>query len=724
MVLDIGGTWFRSGVRNADGSLSDVTRVPAVNYLNHPGLSQAQLRQRLVDYVLGEAHRLGGGSANAPLPVGISVGAAVNGHTGVILGSGPLWGPGSESFDLTEALSEARDDVQWSVVNDVTALAAYFASRPAYRHAKKISVFTISTGIACRTIDVANRRVPLHPQLGVQGEIGHIPIDFHAAGRVLDLQCDCGGPSHLNAYCSGRGIPRVMAGLASALERPQWLDPALLQDPSLWAALLLKDLAASDPAATELLHSVVKPVAQSIVSLLTVDPEVTRIVVTGGVSQSLGRAYQDAVHHALEKLGMYMITDADPQYFRTTVEFAGVDDSAGLLGAALAADQLNASKPSTRPSVGLLLSHRARRMDEHQSVTYDTVLTSGGAAKALVRSLDSLGAVRPVVLADAAVSEIYGPELVVELEAAGLRPLLRTVPSGESAKNWKALELILQTLESAEVSRRLHPVVALGGGAALDAVGLAAGLYRRGVPYVRVPTSLVGLIDAGVGAKVAVNEFGHKNRLGLFYPPVDTILDVSFLRTLPHRFMVSGTAEAIKISVVADETLFDLLECDSQRLSDPAFYQTDRGIEAVARAADAMMSSLSGNLWERGLDRAVDFGHGVSSLIEMSGPSVTHGEAVAIDMALTLEVGRDRGITPPDVVDRVIRLIKAVGLPVHRASVTADQLFESLGETAAHRGGSQRFPLIREVGQAPVFVSDVERDELGEAWSRLSGHGE
>ncbi|WP_307057911.1 ROK family protein [Streptomyces achromogenes] len=718
MVLDIGGTWFRSAVRNADGSLSGVMRVPAVNYLNHPGLSQAQLRQRLVDYVLGESHRLGGGSANAPLPVSISVGAAVNGHTGVILGSGPLWGPGSESFDLAKALSAARADVRWSVINDVTALAAYFASRSAYRHAKKISVLTISTGIACRTIEVANRRVPLHPLFGVQGEIGHMPIDFHAAGRVLDLPCDCGGPSHLNAYCSGRGIPRVMARLASALERPQWLDPALLQDPSLWAALLLEGLATSDPAATELLHSVVKPVAQSIVSLLTVDPEVTRIVVTGGVPQSLGHAYQDAVHRTLEKLGMYMIIDSDPRYFRTTVEFAGVDDSAGLLGAALAA------KPLARPSVGHLLSHRTRRMDEQQSVTYDAVLTRGGAARALVRSLASLGAVRPVILADAAVSEIYGPDLVAELDAAGLRPLLRAVPSGESAKNWKALELILQTLESAEVSRRLHPVVALGGGAVLDAVGLAAGLYRRGVPYVRVPTSLVGLIDAGVGAKVAVNEFGHKNRLGLFYPPVNTILDVRFLRTLPHRFMVSGIAEAIKISVVADETLFGLLEFDSHRLSDPAFYQTEKGLEAVGRAADAMMSSLSGNLWERGLDRAVDFGHSVSSLIEMSGLSVTHGEAVAIDMALTLEVGRERGITPPDVVDRVICLIKAVGLPVYSASVTADQLFESLGETAAHRGGSQRFPLIQQVGHPPVFVSDVERNEVGEAWSRLSGHGE
>jgi 3-dehydroquinate synthetase/predicted NBD/HSP70 family sugar kinase len=698
--------------------------VPAVNYLNHPGLSQAQLRRRLVDYVLGESLRLGGGSPDEPLPVSISVGAAVNGHTGVILGSGPLWGPGSEGFDLAKALSCARPDVRWSVINDVTALATYFASRPEYRHAKKISVLTISTGIACRTIEVANRRVPLHPELGVQGEIGHIPIDFQAGGRVLDLPCDCGGPSHLNAYCSGRGIPRVMARLASALERPQWLDPALLQDPSLWVALLRQDLATSDPAARELLHSVVKPVARSIVSLLAVDPEVTRIVVTGGVPQSLGHAYRDAVHRTLDRLGMYLITDSDPRYFRTTVQFTGVDDSAGLLGAALAADQMNASKPFARPSFGHLLSHRTRRMDEHQSVTYDAVLTRGGAAKALVRSLRSLGAVRPVILADAAVSEIYGPELVVELDAAGLRPLLRAVPSGESAKNWKALGRILQTLESAEVSRRLHPVVALGGGAVLDAVGLAAGLYRRGVPYVRVPTSLVGLIDAGVGAKVAVNEFGHKNRLGLFYPPVDTILDVSFLRTLPHRFMVSGVAEAVKISVVADETLFDLLECEAHRLSAPDFYQTEKGIEAVGRAADAMMSSLSGNLWERGLDRAVDFGHGVSSLIEMSGLSVTHGEAVAIDMALTLEIGRDRGITPPDVADRVVRLIKSVGLPVHSASVTTDQLFESLGETAAHRGGRQRFPLIREIGHAPVFVSDVERDELGKAWSRLSGHGE
>ncbi|MGW8631420.1 ROK family protein [Streptomyces sp. NPDC055793] len=722
VVFDIGGTWFRCGVRRPDGSLHRVSRQPAVNYLSHPRLSQPELRESVVDYILTEARRLAHRGSVHPLRVSISIGAALNGHTGVILNAGPLWGPDSQPFDLLGALAARSKDIMWFVTNDVTALATHFARHPKYQMVPKISVVTVSTGIACRTIEISGRRVPLHPRRGIQGEIGHVPIDFQANGESIRLRCDCGAPAHLNAYCSGRGIPHVMARLATALEQPDWRNPALLHDPAHWARILRRDLDEGKAAAARLLDAVVRPLAQSVISLLTVDPEVARVVVTGGVPRTLGRHYQDALLRSLTSLGLYLTSDHDSSYFSETVEFADSEDDAGMHGAALAAESAPGSPSSTPPNAPLLLARRSRRMEEVRRTAYAVTVTDSGAPKSLIDSLRATSAGRhPVLFVDAAVSDTYGPAMVSGLEEAGFQPVLNSVAAGEESKSWSALAATLAAFERIGVTRTQHPVVAVGGGALLDSVGLAAGLYRRGVPYIRVPTSLVGLIDAGVGAKVAINAFGQKNRLGLFYPPTSVILDVAFLRTLPHRFMVSGVAEAIKIAVVGDLNLYHVLEAHSDRVSDPDFYRTEHGMELVARAADSTMSSLAGNLWEADLERPLDFGHSVSQVIEVAGHGLTtHGEAVAIDMALSLEIGRMRGVTDPRLADRVIELMKNVGLPTRSRHVSAAQLFESLVETAGHRGGSQRFPLIRQLGSRPVFVSDITADELADAYGRLS----
>ncbi|NEB71858.1 ROK family protein [Streptomyces fulvissimus] len=726
VVIDIGGTWFRSARRGPSGELTNLSRQYAINYLNHPHLTPTRLRQRLVDYIIQQTRRLERPDSDGSPRVSISMGAAVNGHNGIILNAGPLWGPESEPFDLRGALNRVRSDVEWSIVNDVTALAMHFACKPQYRGLKKISVLTLSTGIALRTIEVAELRVPIHPRRGIQGEIGHIAIDFSAGRTALELRCDCGGHSHLNAYCSGRGIPQVMASLAAALGEKEWRSPELLQDPSLWAKSLKQGLADHTSSAELLLDSVVRPIAQSIVSLLSIDPEIGRIIVTGGVVRSLGRPYEIALLRNLDRLGLYMLSEDDPDHLAGMIDFADSDDEAGLHGAAIAADLVETSRPHGESSVLSLSlrSHHARRMAERVEVSYDVKITTSSAGKELADTLVAMeSGAQPLLLADANVSRIYGQSLVQELEAAGFRPLLKNVTAGELSKNWETLENILRVFESTGVSRNQHPIVALGGGAVLDSVGLAAGLYRRGVPYVRVPTSLVGLIDASVGAKVAINLFGHKNRVGLFYTPNSVILDAAFLRTLPPRFMISGLAEMIKIAVVAETELFGLMELHSACLTDPSFYRTEPGLGLLARAADAMMSSLEGNLWESNLERSVDFGHSLTQVLETVCPPMTHGEAVAVDMALSLEIGRARRITASHLADRIIRMIRAIGLPVHSPNVSVDQLMGALMEAASHRGGWQRLPLIRGIGEPPVFVSDIKRGELTEAWARLELEG-
>jgi 3-dehydroquinate synthetase/predicted NBD/HSP70 family sugar kinase len=709
VVIDIGGTWFRAARREPDGTLSGLSRHPAVNYLNHPDLSQEQLRRGLVDYILGETRRLADGGG--PQHAAISMGAALNAHTGEILDSGPLWGPESEPFDLGGALAQRRPEVRWSVVNDVTALAFHFAHR--YPDASRLAVVTVSSGIAARIIETRSGRVPVHRNRGVQGEIGHIPIDFHHGGRALHLRCDCGGDVHLNAYCSGRGIPQVMRHLAAGLQRPEWVEAAADPDPGRWVRVLRPALDHGDEPARALLDAVMTPLARSLVTMLAVDPEIDRLVITGGVPHALGPAYQEGLLRAMESLGLYMISDADPDHFRKLVSFGTPTVEAGLDGAALAAGASAATS---------LQSQRRRRMVETQRVAYEVTIACADASAAVAAVLSGLdGGTRPVIMADENVAGPYGEPLAGALRSAGLEPTLATVASGEDAKSWRSIEKIVQAFASAGVSRRDHVVVALGGGALLDAVGLAAGLYRRGVPYIRVPTSLIGLIDAGVGAKVGINYAGHKNRLGLFYPPAAVVLDAAFLKTLPVAHLVSGVAEMVKIALVADRQLFERLEAQAPRLADPAFYSTEAGFGIMACAADAMMSSLSGNLFEQNLERPADFGHSVSPALEMAThPVSTHGEAVAIDMALFLEIGRARGVTEPAQADRILRLFQSIGLPVHRAGVTVANLVQALAETRLHRGGRQRLPMVAAIGARPVFVDDVDEREVTAAWARLA----
>jgi glucokinase len=343
IVFDVGGTWFRSGVLTADGRLSHASRRPAINYRNTPHGSAWELQSALVDYLVAEYRRLRDELPPGDLPVGVSVGACVDARTGLVLDSGPLWGPDCAPFDLLGTLREREPEAGWAVVNDITAaLLAHVAEEGAEGLARQ-TLFTVSTGVGCRTYDAASRRVPVDPIYGVQGEIGHVPIDFRYDGRRIELRCDCGGPNHLNAFCSGRGVSALLPILAeehtlrfacSALFRLTDGVPGKL-DFGYFVAAVRED----DGFALSVLDAVTLPMARGVLHLLVFDPEVERVTLTGGVVRSLGRRYVDSLLGHLEGMGLYQVTDREPGYFRRLVRLTPLSDDAGLVGAAIAARQ-------------------------------------------------------------------------------------------------------------------------------------------------------------------------------------------------------------------------------------------------------------------------------------------------------------------------------------------------------------------------------------------------
>jgi 3-dehydroquinate synthetase len=324
---------------------------------------------------------------------------------------------------------------------------------------------------------------------------------------------------------------------------------------------------------------------------------------------------------------------------------------------------------------------------------------------------------RPVFFVlDERVADLYG----AQIRAYAKRRLNTTgeivIVASESNKTLSQVDLICRTATQAGLSRRGF-IIAAGGGITLDIAGLAASMLRRGVGYIRIPTTLVGLVDVSVGVKQAVNAFGEKNILGSFYPPHCSINDYRFLQSLPVPALAAGVAEIVKIALVRDERLLSDLECHTPLLMRSHWQAPPQVAQSIAvRAELLMMEELSTNLFETGLARLVDFGHSFSPLIETSSQyRISHGEAVALDIFLSTAIGVRRNLCDASLLTRVGTLLQSWGLSVcHPAMPPAAAIYAALDKVRLHRGGDLNLVIPTAAGSA-VFLQDVSKEEIGYA---------
>lgn len=324
---------------------------------------------------------------------------------------------------------------------------------------------------------------------------------------------------------------------------------------------------------------------------------------------------------------------------------------------------------------------------------------------------------RRLVVIDAKVDELYGLQLRRYLTHHGVKHHILALPASETEKNMESVFTVVKAIDEFGLSRRHEPIIAMGGGVLMDIVGLAASLYRRSTPYVRVPTTLIGLVDAGVGAKTGVNHCEHKNRLGTYFPAKDTLLDRTFLETQDTRHIVNGLAEILKIALIKDQTLFELLERHGATLIEERLQgrteESERAAsQVIERAITGMLEELELNLWEHKLERVVDYGHSFSPTIEMMAlPELLHGEAVNVDMALSTILSTQRGLISIEERDRIFALMRKLRLPVYHRLCGPTVLVNALADTVSHRDGLQRMPLAIGIGSA-CFVNDLQPSEL------------
>jgi 2-epi-5-epi-valiolone synthase len=319
---------------------------------------------------------------------------------------------------------------------------------------------------------------------------------------------------------------------------------------------------------------------------------------------------------------------------------------------------------------------------------------------------------RRIIVIDSEVYDLYKDNIARYFDAFKLDCKLICVDCKEENKNWKNVDRILDFFEENGVLRR-EPIITIGGGVLLDIAGFACSIYRRGIPYIKIPTTLLAIVDASVGSKVGVNHIGRRNRIGAYYPPLATYIDKKFIATQSEREIVNGIAEIFKLAVIKSPELFRLLEENAEILIKEKFQYGAVPVRVINVAITDMIEELGPNLWEKRLDRCVDFGHTFSPVIEMANiPDLLHGEAVALDCLYSSCIAFQRGYLEIDDLKRIFSVAKRLKLKTfHEDFTNMIPLKESLSDATKHRNGNQYVSLPISIGNYKI-VNDITDREM------------
>jgi 2-epi-5-epi-valiolone synthase len=263
------------------------------------------------------------------------------------------------------------------------------------------------------------------------------------------------------------------------------------------------------------------------------------------------------------------------------------------------------------------------------------------------------------------------------------------LPLTERSKDLSSVMRVCHDIQQFGLDR--HGIlIALGGGVCSDVLSVSASLVRRGVQHIRVPTTLLGAVDAGIGLKGGVNFGAHKNYLGCFHSPTHALIDVAYLRTLPRARIRQGLAEILKMALIADRGLFTVLRNYGAALVESRFQSPSTvGRRVVARSIELMLRELQQNPYEnRASERLADMGHTFSPALEPASDfGLSHGEAVSIDMAFTCVLARMLGVMPEQESNAFIALLVDLGLPIYSPLLTLPLCEEAMHQAMRHRGG-------------------------------------
>ncbi|MCZ2121313.1 MAG: sedoheptulose 7-phosphate cyclase [Anaerolineales bacterium] len=361
-----------------------------------------------------------------------------------------------------------------------------------------------------------------------------------------------------------------------------------------------------------------------------------------------------------------------------------------------------------------------RRVNYQQNIEYE-VITSPHLFQPENASILSVGKTenaRRFVVLDANVEKYYAAEIRQYFQYHQIEAKIVSIPSGEENKTLESYLALVRELDAFPINRRNEPIIAIGGGVLTDVAGFVASSYRRGLPHIKVPTTLMGYVDASIGIKTGININGNKNRIGSFAAPQKVFLDKTFLKTLPKRHLLNGICEIIKMGIIKDAGLFQLLETYGSQ-SVAAQFQNEAGDLILNSAIENMLEELEPNLFEEDLMRKVDFGHTFSYGLETRyEANLLHGEAVLLDIVVSSLIAEARGLISSEDISRIFQLVDELGINLNTALLDPQTLWNSLEERTYHRDGLQRVPMPLGLGGCN-FVNDIQQNEISSAIKNL-----
>ncbi|WP_025661867.1 3-dehydroquinate synthase [Rhizobium sp. IBUN] len=339
---------------------------------------------------------------------------------------------------------------------------------------------------------------------------------------------------------------------------------------------------------------------------------------------------------------------------------------------------------------------------------YDILIGPGLIARAGTEIASRLKGRKAAVITDAHVAPLYLDALVQSLEAAGIASATLVLPAGEKTKSFEHLMTVCDKVLEARIERNDH-VIALGGGVIGDLTGFAAGIVRRGVRFVQVPTSLLSQVDSSVGGKTGINSRHGKNLIGVFHQPDLVLADTDVLNSLSAREFRAGYAEVAKYGLIDKPDFFSWLEANWQAV----FAGGAARIEAIATSCQAKSDVVVADERETGqralLNLGHTFGHALEAATAYDSARLVHGEGVSIGMVLAHEFSARMNLASKDDARRVETHLKAVGLPTRMSEIPgalppAEMLMDTIAQDKKVKAGKLTFILTRGIGQS--FVAD------------------
>lgn len=313
-----------------------------------------------------------------------------------------------------------------------------------------------------------------------------------------------------------------------------------------------------------------------------------------------------------------------------------------------------------------------------------------------------------LVITNPIVRKLHGKKLLRGLEKAGFTPEVFEVPDGEKSKSAEMAFSLISRIAAFDVFKKPF-IIAFGGGVTGDLAGFVAAIYKRGIPYIQVPTTLLAQVDSSIGGKVAVDLSTGKNLVGAFYQPRVVWTDIDLLQTLDRRQLVNGLAEVVKYGVIADKTLFKFLRENSHRILslEPSVIE-----HVIAVCSQIKADVVAADEFEtKGLRTILNFGHTVGHAVEAADgyDHYYHGEAVALGMRVASDIAVRKRLLKERERGEIESLLTDLCLPEKIRALKLSDILTPMKHDKKFISGKNRFVLPVRIGQVKV-VEGVDFD--------------